>query len=241
MWLNNKWPGQKRDFQWLLDKFNPPGWTKDMTILYYTANVIAKGIEYSVLRSLRKHGLPIVSVSQEPMDLGKNIVVPKERSLDNIYRQVLIGAKEAKTEYVALCEDDCLYVPGHFKFRPKQPFGYNLNRWLFHLDIPEPVFSYRKRPILSQCIARRETLIKCLEARFLTTKGDDLHAEPGMRDGYPYETFETKEPNLVFCHDKNTSGTKWIGKDAEPRRELAPWGTVEYWVSKFNKRRKWSR
>jgi hypothetical protein len=241
LWLNNKWDKQKRDFQWLLDKFNPPGWIKDMTILYYTANVVSKGIEYSVLRSLRKHGLPIVSVSQEPMDLGKNIVVPKERSLDNIYRQVLVGAKEAKTEYVALCEDDCLYVPEHFKLRPKSPFGYNLNRWLLHLDIDKPVFSYRKRPILSQCIAHRETLIKCLEARFLTAKGDDLHAEPGMRDGYPFETFETKESNLVFCHGKNTSGRKYVGHDAEPRTELAPWGTVDYWISKFNKRRKWTR
>jgi cephalosporin hydroxylase len=26
LWLNNKWEGQKRNFQWLIDKFNPPGW-----------------------------------------------------------------------------------------------------------------------------------------------------------------------------------------------------------------------
>lgn len=27
LWLNNKWPGQKREFRWLLDKFAPvPGW-----------------------------------------------------------------------------------------------------------------------------------------------------------------------------------------------------------------------
>jgi len=29
LWLNNKWPLQKRDFKWLLDKFSPvPGWEK---------------------------------------------------------------------------------------------------------------------------------------------------------------------------------------------------------------------
>ena len=227
LWLNGKWDKAVRPFSWMVDKFNPPGWEKNISIIYYTANVIHKGIEYSVLRSLRKYGYPIVSVSQEPMDLGKNIVVPKERSLKNIYRQVLVGAKAATTEYVALCEDDCLYVPEHFKYRPTKPFGYNLNRWLLHLD--EKTFSYRKRPILSQCIAHRKTLIECLE------KGD-REREMGREDGYEFETFETKEPNLVICHNKNTSGRKYIGEDAEPRQELTNWGTVDYWVNKMEKR-----
>ena len=26
LWMNDKWPKQKRKFQWLIDKFNPPGW-----------------------------------------------------------------------------------------------------------------------------------------------------------------------------------------------------------------------
>jgi hypothetical protein len=175
------------------------------------------------------------------MDLGKNILfapptsigsngevrMEPRRSLTNIYRQVLVGAKAAATEYVALCEDDCLYTDEHFRFRPKKPFGYNLNRWLLHLE--EKVFSYRNRAILSQCIAHRKTLIECLE------KGD-RDREMGREDGYEFETFETKEPNLVFCHNKNTSGRKYIGKDAEPRQELSPWGTVDYWVSKFKGR-----
>lgn len=29
LWLNNKWDKQTRNFQWLLDKFEPPGWTMD--------------------------------------------------------------------------------------------------------------------------------------------------------------------------------------------------------------------
>ena len=226
LWINDKWEKQTRKFQWLIDKFDPPGWTTDLTLLYYTANVVAPGIEYSVLRALKKFGYPIVSVSQRPMDLGKNIVVSQERSLTNIYRQVLVGAKAATTDYVALCEDDCLYVPEHFKHRPKTPFGYNLNRWMLHLDQEDKVYSYRKRPILSQCIAHRKTLIECLE------KGD-RDREPGREDGYAFETFETKDPNLVICHNKNTSGQKYYGKDAEPRKEIPVWGNAEYWVRKF--------
>lgn len=30
LWLNNKWPQQKRTFQWLLAKFNPPKWDKHL-------------------------------------------------------------------------------------------------------------------------------------------------------------------------------------------------------------------
>lgn len=30
LWTNNKWPQQKRNFQWLLDKFNPPGWESQL-------------------------------------------------------------------------------------------------------------------------------------------------------------------------------------------------------------------
>jgi len=26
LWLKDKWPGQKREFKWLVEKFNPPGW-----------------------------------------------------------------------------------------------------------------------------------------------------------------------------------------------------------------------
>ena len=233
LWLNDKWEKQTRKFQWLIDKFDPPGWTTDLTLLYYTANVIAPGIEYSVLRALKKFGYPIVSVSQKPMDLGKNIVVPKKRSLTNIYCQVLVGAKAATTKYVALCEDDCMYVPEHFKYRPKTaPFAYNLNRWLLHLDRDEKVYSYRRRPILSQCIADREKLIECLE------KGDRDY-EMGREDGYAHEFFETKDPNLVICHSKNTSGQKYLGKDAEPRQEIPVWGNAAYWVDKFKRREKW--
>jgi len=232
LWLNNKWPKQTRTIEWLVEKFDPPGWVTDLTVLYYTANVIEKGMEYSVLRHLRGHGLPIVSVSQEPMDLGHNIVVPKVRSMENIYKQVLIAAKAAKTKYVALCEDDCLYTKEHFKHRPTKPFAYNLNRWNLHLE--EKVFGYWNRVVLSQCIADREALIKCLEA-------GSRDYEPGRKgDGLEYETFKTKEPNLVFCHPATSTGRrrKFVGKDAEPRTEVQPWGTAEYWVKKFDRRRR---
>ena len=162
LWLNNKWPQQKRPLSWLIEKFAPvPTWngkfkkmTSDLTLLYYTSNRTNETFRDKILDQLQYAcKAPIVSVSQKPMTLGMNICVGEiGASLQNIYKQVLAGLREVKTEYVALCEDDCLYVPEHFAYRPKDKIAYNLNRWLLHAD-RDNVFSYRKRPILCQCIA----------------------------------------------------------------------------------------
>jgi hypothetical protein len=255
LWLSGKWPLQKRPLSWLIEKFAPvPTWadyqfnepktkgepinpqnTGDLTLLYYTANRIDETFRDKVIAQLQ-YASPntlVITVSQKPMgsddDIGYNICVGEiGASLQNIYKQVLAGLREVKTEYVALVEDDCLYVPEHFTFRPTH-IAYNLNRWLLHAD-SEHVFSYRRRPILSQCIAPTKLLLECLQQR----EGKDIpkkySGEPGLFEGklglkeYPYETFETKEPNVVVCHNKNTSGRKYLGKDAEPRSELPPWG-----------------
>jgi len=246
LWLNNKWPLQTRTLEWLVDKFQPPGWNmrKDLTILFYSANKVSPRIMLPVVRSLKRFNYPIISVTQDPMDIGKNFVVPKEISLQNIYRQVLRAAKEAKTKYVALCEDDCLYTKEHFDYVPKdKPFAYNLNRWLLHLD--SRVYSYRKRPILSQCIANREKLIEILEKRQTIEVPDKYCGEMGVFDkklgikDYGHETFETPKPNLVVCHMDNTKRSrKLLGTDAEPTTTLPHWGEIDYWVNKFTGQRR---
>jgi len=256
LWMNNKWPKQTLPFEWLVRRFAPvPTWnghkepvavkpvTTDLTLLYYTANVVDPQLGQKVLDQLT-HACPdtaIVSVSQKPIQVGTNICVGDiGRSLQNIYMQVLAGAREVKTKYVALVEDDCLYVPGHFQHRPTSDdvFAYNLNRWLLHADRGR-IYSYRKRPILSQCIAPTKLLIECLAQR----EGQDIpkkySGEMGLFEGklglkeYSYETFETGEPNVVVCHDKNTSGRKTWGKDAETRTTLDPWGDATELLGKL--------
>jgi len=246
LWLNDKWEGAVRPLQWLIDKFNPPGWNerKDLTVLFYTANRVSQRILDPVVRSIQRFNYPIVSVSQEPMELGRNFVVPKESSLQNIYRQVLRAAKEAKTKYVALCEDDCLYTKEHFLYTPKdKPFAYNLNRWLLHLD--KETYSYRERPILSQCIAEREKLIEVLEAREKRGNIPDKYCgEMGVFDSklgvvdYGHETFTTPNPNLVICHGDSTNRKiKLLGKDAPPSKDIPHWGDINYWLRKFKPRK----
>jgi hypothetical protein len=244
LWSHNKWEGQKRPLSWLVEKFAPvPSWS-DLTVLYYTANVVPDKMQEEVTKGLKKsvNGNRIISISHQPMKFGDNLKADVEgRSVQNIYKQVLQGAKEADTKYVALTEDDCFYTPEHFKHRPKESgFAYNLNRWLLHTK--DELYTYRKRPVLSQCIADRETLIKNLEERFALPDVPKKYCgemgcfekKLGMEE-YSYETFETEKPNLVICHNKGVMGVKYHGKDAEPKTELEGWGTAAEVLNRVTK------
>lgn len=93
------------------------------TIIYYTSNKETPEFEQRIIDSLLKvcGDLPIISVSQKPMDLGKNICVGDVGASGfNMFRQVLIGAKEVTTKFIITAEADCLYPPGYFTFVPKR-------------------------------------------------------------------------------------------------------------------------
>ena len=204
------------------------------TILYYTCNKInekfASKVKDQIKWANKNLNYPIISISQKPLtDMGTNICVGDiGQSLQNIYRQILEGAKLATTDYIVCCEDDTLYTEEHLIVTPKT-FAYNLNRWNLHEH--NNVYSYRRRVVMSQCVAHRETLIKCLEERFKLPEIPKKYCgEPGMFEKdlglseIPYDTFVTKEPTLVIAHKDNTTGKKLQGKDAPIRQDLAPWG-----------------
>lgn len=182
----------------------------DLTAIYYTAGESPDSFRALVRLKLAEalDNIPIVVVKKPPD-------VP--RSQAQIYRQVLQGAKQAKTRYVACCEDDVIYSPEHFKFRPKQGhWGYNMNAWNIY-TWGEPVFSYKApggRRNLNGLICEREMLIEHLEERFKLWPDDSkidirIFGEPGKYDNqlgtkpYPSQDFYTNPPNIVFSHQAN--------------------------------------
>jgi len=182
----------------------------DTTALFYTAeeapDYFRASLQVKLLEAL--DGIPLV-VIKKPSDLP--------RSQAQIYRQVLQGAKEATTKYVACCEDDVLYSPEHFKFRPKPGhWGYNMNSWsLFTWG--EPMFTYKApggRRNLNGLICERQMLIDYLEERFRLHPDDskidiNIYGEPGKYDNqlgttpYPSQDFYCNPPNIVFSHQTN--------------------------------------
>jgi hypothetical protein len=96
---------------------------QDLTVIYYTSNKEKPEFEKRIIRSLRhvSRPLPIISVSQKPMDFGKNICVGDVGvSNYNAFRQLAIGAAKAKTKFVCTAESDFLYHKEYFKFIPSR-------------------------------------------------------------------------------------------------------------------------
>jgi len=100
----------------------------DKTVIYFTSNREEPGFEGRIMRKLEQTAgdIPIVSVSQKPIELGTNICVGEsEPSTRNALNQLLIGAKEAKTRFVCLAESDFIYPKEYFDFTPaSENIGY---------------------------------------------------------------------------------------------------------------------
>ncbi len=194
----------------------------DLTVVYYTSNWLDAHNPY-FLENTKKQllkaigDLPLISVSQKPIVFGKNICVGEiGRSHLNLYRQILIGCKEAKTKYVAMAEDDILYSYEHFHYHLPQSdiFSFNMAKWSLFTWSDPPIFSFRnKRKVVNSLIAPRNMLVEALEERFNKFKGvpDEkvpLHywGDPGRYEEKlgvtvrPSEEFYTVGTNIVFSH-----------------------------------------
>lgn len=192
----------------------------DATILYYTANQPNRPfVDYVCEHLIQMAGnIPILSISQKPMQLGTNICVGDiGYSVYNVYKQIWIGTQAATTDYVICCEDDTLYPAEHFACRPPSgTFGYNVNRYWLEpngLCWPSP------RVVLGACVVERDLMVEALSER-LERYPDPLMdrrqtagwQEPGRQDtamGWTprsMTTFKTDTPVVSFNHRGSLGG-----------------------------------
>jgi len=142
----------------------------DLTIIFLTVNKVPKQwAEYHKKVLLEAIGdMPVITIAREKLDWGHiNLVQEGEIGDNQIYTQMLRGAKLAKTPYIAMAEDDTLYPKEHFiQFRPQlDEFAYNNARWgLFAWG--EPMYHWRHRIVNSTFIGPVELTIKALEERY---------------------------------------------------------------------------
>lgn len=218
----------------------------DLTIIYITANEIPERFASVTQQHLSEAsgGLPIIGVYLKTGGGFGSFTIHYigERSQKSIYKQVLRGAQEAKTKYVAVAEDDVLYSPEHFKFRPKDGhWGYNMNAWNIY-TWGEPMFTYKApggRKNLNGLICERQLLIDHLEERFKLWPGKvdiNIFGEPGKYDNqlgttpYPTQEFYCNPPNIVFSHQTNLQfaglGTR-KGLGQIRATEIPYWGKAE--------------
>lgn len=141
----------------------------DITIIMLTANKVPKKwAEFHKQKLIEAAGnSPIITISREPLDWGKNILQVEEYGISNIYFQLLKGAKLAETEFIGVAEDDILYPKEHFEYRPPlDTFAYNMNRFNVFTWSKTPTFFWKNRMGNSTLIAPRQLVIDALEERF---------------------------------------------------------------------------
>jgi hypothetical protein len=223
----------------------------DLTILYYTANVLKDPFATKVRDTLfqAKGDYPLISISRKPMDFGQNIVVDFPHAYLSIYKQILVGAKAATTEFVALAEDDCLYSKEHFQsFRPGgDEFAYDMARWSIYSWSNPPIFSLKYRRSNSTLIAPRKLLIEALEERFAKYPDESkidirVFGEPGRYEKELGVTvrksreFSSACPCITFSHPE-AIGYEYLGnrkKLGELKAFDVPfWGTAENIIKKY--------
>lgn len=137
----------------------------DKTIVYYTSNGDYPALESAVREAIREHsqGLPIVSVSQQPIDFGDNICLGDiGRSRHNIYRQLRLGAERAQSQFVVVCEADFLYPPGWYQFNPPRDDTYYYPKDCYILWKKRAEF-FRKKMHQLTGVVNREHLLKILD------------------------------------------------------------------------------
>ena len=205
-------------------------------IVYYTDNRLDPEIMTACQRQISKSGLPIVSVSLEPIDFGENIVLNLERGPLTMFKQILAGLEAIDTDIVFFGEHDLLYHPGHFDFTPERNdlFYYNQNSWKVNANTGHSLFHYASS--LSGMCAYRDLLLEHYRnrVRMCEELGDRLRVrrmgfEPGTNnraervDDYKSEVWMSPVPNIDIRHDMNLTQTRWNKEQFRNQRYTKGW------------------
>ena len=211
----------------------------ETTIVYYTDGSVEDSLAELVRNRLQRTGLPIVSVSQQPLDFGENFCIGEiGRSYENIQSQILVGLFMAKTKYVALCEHDTLYPDGYFDFIPPRDdvFYYNQNR-IFVIAKKGPQYgtyiTYKdtksnvdqlicnRQLMKSATRIRRDLLVRC-RIKDLPSGWDS----PGW--SFPHETLswrKTDLPSIDILHNANFTVRQGTYRTDDLSTFAKGWGT----------------
>ena len=201
----------------------------EITLLYYSAHSLPPKTEENIRNELIKtvgKRYPIISVTQKPVNLGKNICVGEiGKSHYNCYKQILIGLKEVKTEFVACCEDDSLYNLEHFNYRPDK-ISYNKHMWF----LEHHTYWHKGQTGMFACIAPTKLILEDLKKRFKETPTDPL---PRRSQRHTWkepvgEYFTTETPLITLNYFDGLDGKK---KSSTHRRteadSLEPYGSAK--------------
>jgi len=252
LFFGNAWDKQVHPIHWLIEKFWPvPGWTQadldalkvipfkvitkgsSKGIVYYTDNRLAPEIDHAVRRKLDRAGLPIVSVSLQPMDWHDNIHLPLERGYLTMFKQILAGLEVMDTDIVFLCEHDILYHPSHFEFVPPRSdlFYYNTNVWkvdsktghALYYDCQQTSGLCANRDLLLRHYRKRVEIVERIGFSRRMGFEPGTHGRKDRVDDYKAENWQSEYPNIDIRHDHNLTPTRWRKDQFRNQRYCHGW------------------
>jgi hypothetical protein len=177
-------------------------------------------------------GIPIISVTRKPIDLGKNICIgEKPVCYSNSFKQILIGLKEATTEFCVAAESDVLYPREYFTFTPplnNKVYRYT-NLWVHFAGRDK---FWKKRWVEGAQMCGREHWIKSIEAILLNP--NSWEPEPFKfifkeKDEY---SWSSENPILYFKTRRGIGFKTGYERDIV-KYSLPLWGTAEEVKQKY--------
>jgi len=186
------------------------------------------------MRCVQKHilasGLPVVSVTQEPISFGENICVGKiSHSMKSYATQLMVGLSMIQTGVVYIVEHDVLYHPSHFELVPENPrMGYfDTNRW-FGVMADNCYYNWAKTSpfglrALSMSFGYTDFFLEHLGRLAVRVWNGWKHQIT------PWDCTDcvaAEFPSVDIRHDNNlTKDEKWKRSDTGVN-SLEPWGTL---------------
>lgn len=205
------------------------------TILYYTSNREIPAFEERIRANILKvcEGLPIISVSQKPIDFGRNICVGEVGASGfNMFRQVLIGCKAADTDFIISAEADCLYPPDYFNWIPPRKDICYRNSNLYVMPQHRAFFWRKEEGATHAQIIGRQFYIDRLEALFdgapeWSVEEKNFPKERRKQEDIfrPKQIAYYETDNPVVQIKTSQSMRHYTNSDRIARDELPYWGT----------------
>lgn len=213
-------------------------------IIYYTDNILKEPFAKVIRERLKLSAgdIPIVFISQKPIDEENNIVMKLNRCHESRCRQILEGLKRIDTNIVFFAEHDVIYHPSHFEFTPERNdrFYYNTNRWWLRESDGATVFAGNSIS-LSQLVANKELLLQWYSRRisyYMMKIKTNCGNEPGKPKSSLFlengmDTFISEWPNVDIRHKYNYTKSNKFKKNLKDG--IPGWGKTKGRYKEFIK------
>jgi hypothetical protein len=202
-------------------------------IIYVSSNKEMPQFEERIRNAILENcnGMEIISVTQKPINFGKNICVGENVGVSgfNMFRQVLIGMKASDADYVISCEADTAYPPEYFKFIPPRLDKAYRNKNTYVMGQHRNYFYHKPESATHAQIVGRKFYIDVLEKLFENApewspdernfpkercKKEDVFDEIEYWNGHPVVQIKTSQSMRHFTHSSRI-----------PIHDLVYWGS----------------